>query len=238
MIGLTLASVFFYGLNYLIFKDIPFMFRLLTLQLGFAPISVILITLFLNELLTRREKRQRLGKLNMVIGGFFSEVGRPLLKLLASMEPGNNRLTTSLRIRSNWSDKDFRTAREFVNDYECRIEPRIENLEGLRDFLLDRRAFMLRLIENPSLLEHESFTEMLWAIFHLTEELAYRVGLTDLPDSDYGHLATDVERAYTFLVREWVEYLKHLRERYPYFYSLAVRVNPLDPEASPVVQDF
>jgi len=51
-----------------------------------------------------------------------------------------------------------------------------------------------------------------------------------------GHLAHDVARAYSFLVREWLAYMKHLKDNYPYLFSLAIRTNPFDPQASAVVR--
>ena len=45
------------------------------------------------------------------------------------------------------------------------------------------------------------------------------------------HLTGDIRRAYTHLLKQWVVYLRHLKNDYPYLYSLAVRSNPLNPEA-------
>ena len=95
---------------------------------------------------------------------------------------------------------------------------------------------MLALLENPNLLEHESFTELLWAVFHLTEELACRMNLKELPDTDYEHLSADMKRAYVLLIAEWLAYMKHLKINYPYLFSLAARMNPFDPNASPIVK--
>jgi len=53
----------------------------------------------------------------------------------------------------------------------------------------------------------------------------------NLPDTDYTHLAGDIKRAYVLLIIEWLAYMKHLKEDYPYLFSLAVRTNPLDPNA-------
>jgi len=94
----------------------------------------------------------------------------------------------------------------------------------------------LRLLENPNLLEHESFTELLWAVFHLTEELCSRVDLKQFPDADFQHLSGDIKRAYVLLIAEWLAYMKHLRDSYPYLFSLAARMNPFDPKASPIVK--
>jgi hypothetical protein len=43
-----------------------------------------------------------------------------------------------------------------------------------------------------------------------------------------------MKRAYLLLISEWLAYLKHLKENYPYLFSLSVRTNPFDPNASPV----
>ena len=95
---------------------------------------------------------------------------------------------------------------------------------------------MLRLLANPNLLEHDSFTNLLWAVFHLTDELAHRKDVNTILDSDYVHLAGDVKRAYVLLISEWLDYMKHLKVNYPYLFSLAMRTNPFDPEAKPEVQ--
>ena len=95
----------------------------------------------------------------------------------------------------------------------------------------------MRLIENPALLEHESFTDLLLAIFHLTEELARRPNLEGLPKSDLAHLRVDIDRTYRLLVHEWLAYMKYLKVSYPYLFHLAMRTNPFDQTASPVVSE-
>jgi hypothetical protein len=94
----------------------------------------------------------------------------------------------------------------------------------------------LGLLENPNLLEHESFTELLWAVFHLTEELAFREDVKQLVDTDYDHISGDIKRAYVLLISEWLTYMKHLKNDYPYLFSLSIRTNPFDPDASPEVK--
>jgi hypothetical protein len=92
------------------------------------------------------------------------------------------------------------------------------------------------LLENPTLLEHEAFTELLQAVFHLTEELSYREDVLNLPDTDKEHLSGDIKRAYSMLVRQWLHYMKYLKYNYPYLFSLALRTNPFDRESSPIVK--
>ena len=106
-----------------------------------------------------------------------------------------------------------------------------ERPQELREFLTAQRGFLLELLENPNLLEHEGFSDMLWAVTHLSEELCARPSLTDLPATDLAHLETDMARAYGRLLAEWLRYTEHLKHDYPYLYSFAVRTNPFDPEA-------
>jgi hypothetical protein len=77
------------------------------------------------------------------------------------------------------------------------------------------------------LLEHEAFTDLLWAVFHLGEELRLREEIEGCCDGDLRHLAIDAERAYTALITQWLEYMIHLRKDYPFLFSLAARTNPL-----------
>lgn len=103
------------------------------------------------------------------------------------------------------------------------------------ELLLRRRPFLLRLLENPNLLEHDRFTDLLWATFHLAEELEARASLADLPETDLDHLSTDIERLYSLLVVEWIAYAEHLKESYPYLFSLMTRLHPFRESPSPVV---
>jgi hypothetical protein len=101
---------------------------------------------------------------------------------------------------------------------------------------MEKKDLLIRILENPTLLEHESFTELLRAVFHLSDELEFREDISQLPDTDYQHLANDIKRAYILLVHEWVDYVKYLKGNYPYLFSLTMRMNPFDLEASPLVR--
>jgi hypothetical protein len=125
---------------------------------------------------------------------------------------------------------------ESLRKHSYEVESRKGDLEELRNFAREKRLFLLALLENPNLLEHESFTEMLWAIFHLTEELCHRPGVKELPETDFKHLSGDITRAYRLIVREWLGYMEHLKNNYPYLFSLAVRTNPFNPDARVFVE--
>ena len=82
LLGLSLValSALFYLIHYAIFRDTHHIFIYLLGDVAFVPIEVLLVTLIIHRLLSVREKRSMLKKLNMVIGAFFSEVGTGLLK--------------------------------------------------------------------------------------------------------------------------------------------------------------
>ena len=45
-----------------------------------------------------------------------------------------------------------------------------------------------------------------------------------------------MQRGYVLLIQEWLAYMAHLKTRYPYLFSLALRTNPFDPFATPEIQ--
>jgi hypothetical protein len=187
-------------------------------------------------MLNRRELQARLEKLNVVIGAFYSEVGTALLRTFTNASPNPDAFCSDLIVSNSWTDADFARVRGKLSAFDYKVEIGRVDLRALREFLLQRRGFMVNLLENPTLPEHEAFTSLLWSVFHLAEELSYRDNPAALPDSDLAHLAHDMKRAYAFLGVQWLDYMKHLKEAYPYLFSLAMRMNPFDKDASPVVQ--
>jgi len=139
-------------------------------------------------------------------------------------------------VNDHWSEAAFDGISGRMSSYEFSVHIGSMNLIELKTFVLQKRDFLLRLLENPTVLEHESFTELLRAVFHLTEELESRDDVTSLPKSDYAHLSGDIRRAYDRLARQWIEYMKYLKGNYPYLFSLAMRTNPFDRDASPIVK--
>ncbi len=89
----------------------------------------------------------------------------------------------------------------------------IQFLIETKKFLKGKHKFLLALLENPNLLEHETFTDLLRAVFHLTEELEKREDISNLSNADYQHLKLDTERAYNIMIYEWVEYMEYLDEK-------------------------
>lgn len=228
-LGLGVVSLTTYYIQNLIFHDIRLILSDLLLQIAFLPIYILLSTIVIDSLLSRREKGQRIKKLNMVIGAFFSESGIELLQSFTKFDRTSEE-TARLILLDDWPQKVERMKKWLGKD-GFQMNSRTGELEGLKMLLMAKRDFLLRMLENPNLLEHESFTDLLWAVFHLIEELASRADLNHLDDADYDHFTGDIERAYRLLIFEWLTYMIHLKDDYPFLFSYAARTNPFDPEA-------
>jgi hypothetical protein len=187
-------------------------------------------------ILSRRENEIYLQKVHMVLGIFFSEIGTWMLTFFARLDPDAESKKENFHITQSWTDADFIQAQKRLSKWGFRLDIDEISSESLRNFLVINGDFLLRLLENPVLLEHESFTLLLQAIYHLREELLSRENLASLPASDYAHLSGDATRVYGLIVPQWLGYMKYLKTGYPYLFHLAVRKNPFDKNASTVVQ--
>ncbi|WAC07083.1 MAG: hypothetical protein OS130_12715 [Thermodesulfobacteriota bacterium] len=236
-ISLLLASIFFYVIHYVIFRNLNHIFLYLIGDTAFVFLQILLVTVIIEQFLNRREKRARLKKLSMVIGSFFSAAGNKLLAYFSDFDPHLDTIRKELVVTNGWSDQEFIAVSKRLKGYDYGVEINKVRLEDLRSFLLGKVSFLLRLLENPTLLEHESFTELLRAVFHLAEELSVREKFDDLPPTDHQHLAGDIKRVYVLLVDQWLDYMKYLKDNYPYLFSLSVRMNPFDQSASPIIKE-
>lgn len=230
--GLLSMSLAFYALDYVLHPVLRETMGFYTLlDLAFIPINVLIVGLFINRLIALRERQELLHKMNMVIGAFFSQVGKALIGELSTFDARIDDNRQHLVFDTSWTAADFERHREGIRHdrHEMRLE--LSDLTMLKRLLREQRPFLLGLLQNGNLLEHASFSDMLWAVTHLGEELEARGDLTELPETDMRHIEVDMARAYGRLLAEWLLYARHLQARYPYLYSFAVRTNPFDPDA-------
>lgn len=185
--------------------------------------------------LNRREEGIRRQKLNMVTGLFFSEIGSRLLNFLVPLDEEVEELHGFLSVTAGWTDKDFEVAQEKLGKHRFVIDSKKGDMEELHLFLQSKADFLLRLIENPVIHEHGKFADLLRAIFHLRDELTNRTLLSEVPPADRKHLEGDMVRIYKLLAIEWLRHMHYLRDHYGYLFSLAMRVNPFNPQADAVV---
>jgi hypothetical protein len=230
-------SLLFYFLHYFIFRDTHQIFLYLITDIAFLFIQVLVVGIIIDHLLTNREKDIRMEKLNMVIGIFYSEIGNKFLYYFSKYDPNINLIENELVVTKKWKKKEFQQVRKRLKQYNFHVEVDKTDFIEIHDFLVSKSDFLLRVLENPTLLEHESFTDLLKAIYHLTEELKFRENIQEIPATDHKHLMLDMERVYPLIMLEWLNYLEYLENNYPYLFSLALRTNPFDKDSSVIVME-
>jgi hypothetical protein len=206
-------------------------------ELAFLPIEVLIVSLIFQKIFEDREKKERFRKINMLIGIFFSDLGMIMLELFSRHDMNIMKIKNEMIVRSNWSLTDFKKATDELQDHPYKIDISEMDLVAIRDFLKSKRDMLIKLLENPTLIEHETFTELLLAVFHVIEELDRRKALPVLNKADSAHIAADMQRAYRLMFFEWLLYMEHLKKNYPYLFSFAMRTNPFDPNAVVEIQD-
>jgi hypothetical protein len=224
-----------YFIHYLIFRDVHHIFIYMIGDLAFLPLEVLLVVFIIERLLARREMQAKLEKLNMVVGAFFSELGNYLLQDLLKHFDNRLEISSNLNVTESWTKKDFQKAVKFADHLKVEVDCRNVDLGRLKAFMAQKRTFLLTMLENPNLLEHDRFTDLLWAVTHLDEELEARTSLSGLPDKDLEHLADDIQRMYDHLASEWLDYVQHLKSKYPFLFSLVLRTHPFQEQQSPII---
>jgi hypothetical protein len=183
-------------------------------------------------LVERRQEKLRIERLCMAIEVFLTEVGNQLLRFLAEADPAPPK---GLALDQSWTAKDFALAKKALAAHSFTVDPSLLDLERMRVFLDSNTSTLLRILENPNLGDHERFTEMLRAVFHLKSELTSRQNLSASPETDLAHLVGDANRSYGALAGVWLDHMEYMKDRYPFLFSFFARTNPFVKGASPVV---
>lgn len=233
---LVCISMGIYGLQLILFhspQETSFYFLQ---DMAFLPVQVAIVTIVLQKMISAQEKRERLKQLNMVISSFYGETGTKIIADLNAFNQDMDGISEHLQVNEGWDKKDFSKALELVRGYHFPMDASEGDLTALKSKLIEKQKFFHVLIYNQNLLEHETFSDMLWAVFHLMDEMAARESLSNLPQRDLQHLSSDIQRAYSTLLIEWIRYMEHLKSEYPYLFSLAVRKNPFNETSSVIFE--
>jgi hypothetical protein len=225
IIALLIISIVVYLLEIIIFHNSHETFFLIFQDVAFLPVEVILITFILERFLSRREKQEKFKKIQVVIGAFYTDVGVSLIQNLARFNTNFSQLKKELDFEND-SLLEKEKLLHFVRNFNYIVDSQAGDLEELRYFLQTIKSYILHMFENPNIIEHDHFTDMLWAVYHVLSELELRGTCIALPENDMQHLSADIKRAYQLTIREWAGYMIHIRKEYPYLFSLAIRKNP------------
>ncbi len=226
--GLSLMglSALFYILHFFIFRDPHHIFIYLVSDIAFVFVEVLMVTLIIHQLLSKREKKERIEKLNLVIGSFFSELGTQLLFQFSRNDPGIDTVKNELLVNKEWDKTRYAAAKKSLEKHVFHVEIQEDFLENLLLCLAEKRDFLLRILENPTLHEHESFTDLIYAVFHLFEELNVRKQEGRFREDDKDHITGDIKRAYSLMVLQWLNYACYLQHNYPFLFSFTSFNNP------------
>jgi len=190
-----------------------------------VPIQVVMVSLIINRFLNVMETRKKIKKINVIISTFFVEMGTDLIVIMLKFNRNNDSFCEQINIKEMNSKKEIKLIKD-VKNFKFDIYADPTKLEELCNVLKKYKDSTLNMLANPNLLEHDSFTDMLWAVFHVSDELQTRAFFDNIDESDIAHLSNDITRAYTALVIEWIKYMSYLNKEYPFLFNLALRKNP------------
>lgn len=203
--------------HFLIFGQLGNTMYYSLMSLCFIPINILAVTLVFEKLVERRTRIERLSKLNMLVGLFFSDIGFNLLKLIVA---GDEKVQ-SLGLDFN----DLKSCRNKLNDHNHEVDFYKINYPELKELVIGGRDILSSLISNENILEHESFANLLMSLMHLRDEIMF-LKHKELTKEDCDHLKGDLVRVYKDLTFQWIDYLSHLKQFYPYQYNSAIKFNP------------
>lgn len=226
-----ILSAILYAIHLYIFRDSYYLLFYSLEDLAFLPIEVLLVSLIFSKIIDDRDKQEKSKKINMLLGVFFSESGVELMKLFAQNDKNLKQFQNELLVQTEWTNKDFKHAMKIIKEFDFHLEFEESSLAIIMEFLSSKRNHLLMFLENPILIEHDTFTDLLLALSHVEQELSNREDVLNLPSHDREHIVLDIERVYKLLFFEWLQYMNHLRKSYPFLYSFSVRTNPFDPNA-------
>lgn len=213
-----------YGIQYAVFHDTDDTVFYFLQDLAFVPIQVLMVTLIINRVMNIMEKYKKIKKINVIISAFFIEAGTSILKSMTGFCQNRNELQNVLS--EGVTKKNSNSLIREIKGRELEMYAEPERLQDLMTVLSKHGSYMLDMLGNDNLLEHDSFTDMLWAVFHVNDELQSRGEFKDFETSDIDHLSNDIRRAYSALVTEWIKYMGYLQEEYPFLHATAMRKNP------------
>lgn len=234
---LILLSIISYSLQIHLFHHATDTYFYFLQDLSFVPVQVLIVTFVIDRLLKRQQRISLMKKVYVTIGLFYNELGNDLFRIFFDMTSNKNELKNNLQITPEWKTGDFTKAGKWINGNPVSVEISRETAKILKIFLDSKRILLLTLLENSNISEHDTFSDTLLAVCHLSDELSLRNDLTNIPQSDLAHLSIDIKRAYNGIIKEWVQYMNHIKLEYPFLFSLALRSNPFNDKSSVVIED-
>ncbi|MGL5615015.1 MAG: hypothetical protein ACRDD2_02125 [Sarcina sp.] len=228
LIGVVLISIslILFYLQCFIFDDLQHTLSLLFTNIAFIPMNIFFTAFVIENLIEKRNTHHKMEKLLMIKGVFFSEFGSELLEKFAKHDESVKKISDEAHINKNWSSQEFKQLNKTLDNHNFEVNIENLDLEKLSILINKKNNFLLSIITNPTLMEHESFSDMTIALFHLKEELQDIYINTDSICCDKEHIKQDIKVLYRLMAKSWASYMKHLKEEYPTLFVKAMTHNP------------
>ena len=227
ILALFACSAVIYGIQFVLFHDSRDTLFYMLQDWAFLPIQIAVVTIVAGKVVDDHEKEARLDKTRMLASSFFSDPGTEFLEKTLGYAVNASAIVPIFRVDDTWTARNFSEARDKVRALSLDMCLKPEDYVALRSFLREKRLAVQILVSNPLLLEHESFTDMLWAIFHLSDELEARKSFETLPESDIEHLNKDMEYAVRETLANWICHMENVKDTYPYLFMLETGREPI-----------
>lgn len=232
---LLTCAVSIYSIKIAVYGNIHGSFMFIFHALGILPVNLLLMTFIFNKLLTVHNKAEKKQKRDMLVGVFFSECGCKIVRLLAKLDKNRQELNECSHDLKFWEEENQPNILTTFEQYKSDFYATKEDLAEIQKTLNGQHRYFLSLIDHPALVEHGAFSDLIWGLFHLEDELNHRPDLSKLPESDIEHLAGDIARVYENILVQWVNHIIYLKNNYPYLFSLAIRTSPFKPDCCAVI---
>ncbi|MBU0580353.1 MAG: hypothetical protein KKA19_04170, partial [Candidatus Margulisbacteria bacterium] len=161
IISLLLLSVLIYLVHFWIFHDFHHISIYFVGDLGFMGIEALIVYYVIDHLLKTREKAALRKKLNMLAGIFFYDLGIKVINELNNLVQNKDAQAANICVQEGWADKDFLRVQKNIPELQLKFQYKNEVVENLAKVLSAGKELIIRLMENPSLHEHEIFSDML-----------------------------------------------------------------------------
>ncbi len=220
VLSLTVVSVIIYVLQIMIFHDSQTTAFYIFQDLAFLPLSIAIATVVVGEIYSRKEKADRLERTKMITSTFFTNVGaRLMMQMLSAAQ--NQQLVRQIMFADATSETDYQELCNRIHGEQIKLDMSADLYDGVRTVLEEQSTALLILGNNPVLLEHESFTDMLWGLYHLRDEFRLRGSYENLSQTDRDHLEEDFERVFKLMLINRESNVHFLAETFPNYYNAA-----------------
>ncbi|AUN13420.1 hypothetical protein JGS6364_15881 [[Clostridium] sordellii] len=213
---IALSAVMFL-IHYLVFGQALNTAYYSLMNLCFIPINSLVVTIILEKLIDYRAKKDRIEKINMLVGIFFTEVGGKLMHLIIDSDKDAKNYITNF--------EDLNNIKKCLNEYDYKVDMNNIDLCSIKNILLENNNLFVTLISNENVFQHQIFTDLLMSVVHLRDEIIF-MEKDDNLELNINHLENDVIRVYKNISIQWISYLEYLNKSYPFLYNNAIRVNP------------